>query len=91
MIVVDTGPLVAALDADDADHKRCLDLLEHHSGPLLVPAPVLTALGPAGAGKATGEQTLARTLYPRFQADWLVTADRNFYNWADLVRGRRHR
>ncbi len=46
-------------------------------------APVLAALGPAGAGKATGEQTLARTLYPRFQADWLVTADRNFYNWAD--------
>ncbi|WP_322752002.1 MULTISPECIES: IS4 family transposase, partial [unclassified Frankia] len=46
-------------------------------------APVLAALGPACAGKATGEQTLARTLYPRFQADWLVTADRNFYNWAD--------
>jgi hypothetical protein len=37
-------------------------------------APVLAALGPAGAGKAAGEQTLARTLYPRFQADWLVTA-----------------
>ncbi|WP_165485515.1 PIN domain-containing protein [Protofrankia symbiont of Coriaria ruscifolia] len=40
--MVDTGPLVAALDADDADHKRCLDLLERHPGPLLVPAPVLT-------------------------------------------------
>jgi predicted nucleic acid-binding protein len=34
--------LVAALDADDGDHKRCLDLLERHAGPLLVPAPVLT-------------------------------------------------
>lgn len=42
MIVVDTGPIVAALDADDADHQRCLDVLEHHPGPLLVPAPVLT-------------------------------------------------
>jgi uncharacterized protein len=42
LIVVDTGPLVAALDADDADHRRCLDLLESHPGPLLVPAPVLT-------------------------------------------------
>nr|WP_322779875.1 PIN domain-containing protein [Frankia sp. Cas4] len=41
-MVVDTGPLVAALDADDADHKRCLDLLERYAGLLLVPAPVLT-------------------------------------------------
>jgi hypothetical protein len=46
-------------------------------------APVLAALGPAGGGKATGEQTLARTLYPRLEADWLVTADRNFHNWTD--------
>jgi predicted nucleic acid-binding protein len=42
VIVVDTGPLVAALDADDADHGRCLELLERHPGPLMVPAPVLT-------------------------------------------------
>jgi predicted nucleic acid-binding protein len=42
VIVVDTGPLVAALDADDADHGRCLELLEGHPGPLMVPAPVLT-------------------------------------------------
>ena len=46
-------------------------------------AAVLAAFGPAGAGKAAGEQTLARTLYPRLQQDWLVTADRNFFNWAD--------
>jgi predicted nucleic acid-binding protein len=42
VIVVDTGPLVAALDADDADHGRRLELLERHPGPLMVPAPVLT-------------------------------------------------
>jgi predicted nucleic acid-binding protein len=42
MIVVDTGPLVATLDADNVDHSRCRRLLEHHRGPLLVPAPVLT-------------------------------------------------
>jgi len=46
-------------------------------------AAVLAAFGPAGAGKAAGEQTLARTLYPRLQQDWVVTADRNFFNWAD--------
>ena len=42
MIVCDTGPLVAALNAKDANHQRCLDLLEQHPGPLLVPAPVIT-------------------------------------------------
>jgi uncharacterized protein len=42
VIVVDTGPLVAALNADDKDHERCLRLLETHQGRLLVPGPVLT-------------------------------------------------
>ncbi|WP_433578025.1 type II toxin-antitoxin system VapC family toxin [Nocardia brasiliensis] len=41
MIVCDTGPLVAVLNKNDADHQRCLDLLETHPGPLLVPSPVL--------------------------------------------------
>jgi hypothetical protein len=35
------------------------------------------------AGKGSGEQSLARRLYPRLAADWLLIADRNFYNWAD--------
>lgn len=42
MIVCDTGPLVAALNANDRRHDECVDLLESHPGPLLVPAPVLT-------------------------------------------------
>jgi len=46
-------------------------------------APVLAAIGPAGAGKGTGEQPLARGLYPRLEEDWLLIADRNFCNWAD--------
>lgn len=41
MIICDTGPLVAALNRKDTDHARCLDLLEQHDGPLLVPSPVL--------------------------------------------------
>lgn len=41
MIVCDTGPLVAVLNENDSDHQRCLDLLETHPGPLLVPGPVL--------------------------------------------------
>ena len=46
-------------------------------------APVLAAMGPAGAGKGTGEQSLARKLYPGLEQDWLLIADRNFYNWKD--------
>jgi hypothetical protein len=34
------------------------------------------------AGKGSGEQTLARRLYARLEPDWLLIADRNFYNWA---------
>jgi Insertion element 4 transposase N-terminal len=45
-------------------------------------AAVLAAMGPS-VSKGSGEQSLARRLYPRLQADWLLIADRNFYNWQD--------
>jgi hypothetical protein len=35
------------------------------------------------AGKGAGEQSLARKLYARLDEDWLLIADRNFFNWAD--------
>jgi len=35
------------------------------------------------AGKGTGEQSLARKIYPRLEEDWLLIADRNFYGWQD--------
>jgi hypothetical protein len=44
-------------------------------------APVLAAMGPAHGGKGSGEQSLARGLYPRLEEDWLLIADRNFYCW----------
>jgi hypothetical protein len=34
-------------------------------------------------GKGSGEQVLARQLYPRLEEDWLLIADRNFYTWKD--------
>jgi Insertion element 4 transposase N-terminal/Transposase DDE domain len=46
-------------------------------------APVLAALGGSAAGKGSGEQSLARRLYPRLEEDWLLIADRNFYIWKD--------
>jgi len=40
-LILDTGPLYAALDRSDADHAACRHLLEEATEPLLVPAPVL--------------------------------------------------
>jgi hypothetical protein len=37
----------------------------------------------AMAGTATGEQVLARQLWPHVEPGWLLIADRNFVNWAD--------
>ena len=37
----------------------------------------------AVVGKGAGEQSLARKLYRRLDEDWLLIADRNFFNWAD--------
>jgi hypothetical protein len=36
----------------------------------------------AVVGAGCGEQTLAGRLYGRLGCDWLLIADRNFYNWA---------
>ena len=44
-------------------------------------AAVLAAIGPC-TSKGSGEQSLARGLYPALEEDWLLIADRNFYNWA---------
>jgi predicted nucleic acid-binding protein len=40
MLIVDTGPLVAAAWARDRDHRRCVELLSAAAWPLLVPALV---------------------------------------------------
>jgi Insertion element 4 transposase N-terminal len=45
-------------------------------------APVLAAIGPC-TSKGSGEQSLARGLYPQLEEDWLLIAGRNFYNWQD--------
>ena len=45
-------------------------------------AKVAAQIGPVG-GKGSSEQALARRLFPRLEEDWLLLADRGFYNWAD--------
>ena len=40
-LVCDTGPILAALDRDDRDHKRCSELIANSTEDLVVPTLVL--------------------------------------------------
>jgi uncharacterized protein len=40
-LILDTGPLYAALDRSDADHQTCRRMIEESSERLVIPAPVL--------------------------------------------------
>lgn len=40
-LILDTGPLYASLDRDDADHRDCRALIEASDEALVIPAPVL--------------------------------------------------
>ncbi len=41
MLLVDTGPLLATADRNDADHQSCRALLEEDAGPLVTSALVI--------------------------------------------------
>jgi uncharacterized protein len=45
VIVIDTGPVVAAANRKDDYHERCVELLAGFPGPLLLPAPLITEIG----------------------------------------------
>jgi len=40
-LVLDTGPLYASLDRNDARHLACRRLIESNREPLVIPSPVL--------------------------------------------------
>jgi predicted nucleic acid-binding protein len=40
-LILDTGPLYAALDRSDQDHAACRTLIEKAEEPLVIPSPVL--------------------------------------------------
>ena len=43
-LILDTGPLYASLDRDDADHRACRALIESTREPLVIPSPVLVEI-----------------------------------------------
>jgi hypothetical protein len=68
--------------AEDADRPAFLKVRVVTVSECASHAVAEVAMG-AVVGKGAGEQSLARTLYPRLDDGWLLIADRNFFNWAD--------
>ncbi|MGH2748471.1 MAG: type II toxin-antitoxin system VapC family toxin [Actinomycetota bacterium] len=54
-LVLDTGVVLAALDAEDPDHDRCAELMGDADEQLLLPVPVLVELDYWIAKKASVE------------------------------------
>jgi uncharacterized protein len=62
-LVADAGPLYAYVDADDAHHADCRELVETHAGPIFVPVLVVgevaqligTRLGPSAEVRFLGD------------------------------------
>ncbi|MGL5827420.1 MAG: type II toxin-antitoxin system VapC family toxin, partial [Nocardioides sp.] len=83
-MVVDAGPLYAYVDADDAHHEAALELLESHSGPLIVPTLVITEvvyllatrLGAEPEVRFLGDLAAgAFTVEPVATSDWIRIAE----------------
>jgi hypothetical protein len=83
-VLVDAGPLYAYIDADDAHHEACVDLLATHEGPLAVPVLVVaevahlvgTRLGPEPEVRLIGDlASRAFVSVPVEDDDWLRIAE----------------
>jgi uncharacterized protein len=64
VLIVDAGPLYAAADRSDPNHRRCAELLTRARGPLLVPALVVAEVAYLIGGRlgAKAELAFARAL-----------------------------
>ena len=61
MILTDAGPLVALIDGDEPDHRRCTEALVDLSLPLLTTWPAFTeAMYLLGGGGWRGQEPLWR-------------------------------
>jgi uncharacterized protein len=76
--------LYAYVDADDKHHAKCLELLEDHPGPLIVPTLVVaevaylleTRLGPESEVRFLGDLASGNLIVePVVASDWLRIAE----------------
>ena len=77
MIVIDTGPVVAAANRKDDYHRPCVDLLQGFPGLLLLPAPLITEIGymlQSRAAKRAAELVEQYSDLPLGTADAIVIA-----------------
>jgi uncharacterized protein len=95
VLLVDTGPLVAATDTDDAHHQACRNLLETDPGPLVTNALVIAEaaylldrqLGPAAEAALFDSITDGTLRLEELgQADWARIAEL-VRTYADLRLG----
>lgn len=77
MLLVDTGPLVAAADTSDAHHQPCRALLEEHPGPLVTTPMVI----------AEAAYLLDRQLGPRAEAALFVSIGDGDLRVEDIQHG----
>jgi uncharacterized protein len=74
-LIIDTGPLYAALDRSDADHGACRSLIEAATEPLVIPAPVLVEV----------DYWIHRRLHPGALVALLADIEAGAFVVADLV------
>ena len=74
-LILDTGPLYAALDRTDAAHQVCRRLIDAVAEPLVVPAPVLVEV----------DYWIHQRLYPDILVALLDDIDAGAYLVEDLL------
>lgn len=85
LAVVDTGPLYAAVDKSDQDHRRCLEALERPDLRLVIPALVV-AEATYLIGSRMGAKVEARFLAGLEEFDIEAPSPKDWARIADLVR-----
>ena len=74
-LILDAGPLYAALDRSDMDHAACRALIEAAEEPLVIPSPVLVEV----------DYWIQQRLHPGVLVALLADIEAGAYVVADLV------
>ncbi len=95
MIVVDTGPLYAAVDTSDANHAACAALFSDPAGPLVLPVTVVVEtsflierhLGPAAEARFLGSLSPAGVIVEQIGEGDLARMAELVATYADMPLG----